>query len=155
LRYVLFSGLSWILVQNTWIRPENTSRAIWSFSEFEADPEKMKNRPRHFDRSIICTANNSIDRLSVDSTSFGLDAIDRFSEQHIFDRSTFDWSTFIRSIDFASSRRSRYFQIFMRSKSKIEFYGQKWTATSSEYLARINSCSLFVNPISYIYGIRI
>jgi hypothetical protein len=81
--YVLFSGLSWNLVQNTWIRPENTSRAIWSFLEFEADPEKMKNRPRHFDRSIICTANNSIDRLSVDSTS-----IDRFSEHKIFNRST-------------------------------------------------------------------
>jgi hypothetical protein len=62
--------------------------AISSFSEFEADPEKMKNRPRHFDRSIICTANNSIDQPSVDSTSIDLDAFDRFSEQHIFDRST-------------------------------------------------------------------
>jgi hypothetical protein len=48
----------------------------------------MKNRPRHFDRSIICTANNSIDRLSVDSTSIDPDAIDRFSEHKIFDRST-------------------------------------------------------------------
>jgi hypothetical protein len=48
----------------------------------------MKNCPRHFDRSIICTTNNSIDQLSVDSTSIDLDAIDRFSEQHIFNRST-------------------------------------------------------------------
>jgi hypothetical protein len=48
----------------------------------------MKNRLRHFDRSIICTANNSIDRLSVDSTSIDPDAIDRFSEHKIFDRST-------------------------------------------------------------------
>lgn len=41
----------------------------------------MKNRPRHFDRSIICTANNSIDLLSVDSTSIDLDAksIDRIN----------------------------------------------------------------------------
>jgi hypothetical protein len=91
--YVLFSGLSWNLIQNTWIRPENTSRAIWSFSEFEIDPEKMKNRLRHFNRSIICTANNSIDLISVDPTSIDPDAIDRFSEHHKSDRSTFDRST--------------------------------------------------------------
>jgi hypothetical protein len=48
----------------------------------------MKNHPRHFDRSIICTANNSIDRLSVDSTSIDPNAIDRFSEHKIFNRST-------------------------------------------------------------------
>jgi len=39
----------------------------------------------------------------------------------------------------------------VRSKSKVEFYGQKWTVTSSEYWAKINSCSLFVNPILYKY----
>jgi len=48
----------------------------------------MTNRPRHFDRSIICTANNSIDRISVDSTSIDPDAIDQFSDRHLFDRST-------------------------------------------------------------------
>jgi hypothetical protein len=61
--YVLFLGLSWNLVQNTWIRPENTSRAIWSFPEFEADPEKMKNCPRQIDRSIISSVKKSIDRI--------------------------------------------------------------------------------------------
>jgi hypothetical protein len=48
----------------------------------------MKNRRRHFDRSIICTANNSIYRLSVDPTAIDLDAIDRSSEHHTIDRST-------------------------------------------------------------------
>jgi hypothetical protein len=48
----------------------------------------MKNRPRQFDRSIICTANNSIDRLSVDPTSIDPDAIDQFSEHDKIDRST-------------------------------------------------------------------
>jgi hypothetical protein len=91
--YVLFSGLSWNLVQNTWIRPENTSRAIWSFPEFEVDPKKMKNRPRHFDWSIIWSANNSIDRLPVDPTSIDPDAIDRFSEHKIINRNIFDRST--------------------------------------------------------------
>lgn len=48
----------------------------------------MKNRPSHFDRSIICTANDSIDRLSVDPTSIDPDAVDRFSEQNKINRST-------------------------------------------------------------------
>jgi hypothetical protein len=122
--YVLFSGLIWNLIQNTWIRPENTLRAIWSFPEFVVDLEKLKNCPRHFDRSIICTANNSIDRLSVYPTSIDPDAIDRFSEHIKFDRSIFDRSIFDRS-NFASSRRFRYFQIFVRSKSKVEFYGRR------------------------------
>jgi hypothetical protein len=59
------------------------------------------------------------------------------------DRSKFHRSTYIRSIDFASSRRSRYFQIFVRSKSKVEFYGQKWTATSSACVARIDPWWVF------------
>jgi len=40
--YVLFSGLSWNLVQNTWIKPENKSRVIWSFLEFNVDPERWR-----------------------------------------------------------------------------------------------------------------
>jgi len=88
----------------------------------------MKNRPRYFDRSIICIANNSIDRLSVDPTSIDPDAIDRFSEH----------SKINRSIDFASSRRSKYFKIFVQSKLKVEFYGQKWTVTISVCVARID-----------------
>jgi hypothetical protein len=48
----------------------------------------MKNRPRHFDQSIICTANNSIDRHLVDPTSIDPDAIDQFSEHIKIDRST-------------------------------------------------------------------
>jgi len=54
---------------------------------------KDKNRLRQFDRSIICTVNNSINRLSVEPTSISWDAIDRFSKHHEFNRSTFDRST--------------------------------------------------------------
>jgi len=143
--YVFFSGLSWNLVQNTWIRPENTSRAIWSFPEFEADPEKIKNRPRHFDRSIICTANNSIDRSTFSWLNF--------------DRSRCDWSILkaqnFRSIYFASSKRSRYFQIFVRSKSKVGFNGQKWTATSSVCVARIDPWWVPCKLNLYIYEIMV
>jgi len=78
--YVLFLGLSWNLVQNTWIRPENTSIAIWSFLEFKVDIEKMK-----IVQGIL------IDRLSVDLTSIDLDAIDRFSEHDKIDRSKYIW----------------------------------------------------------------
>jgi len=75
--YVLFSGLSWNLVQNTWIRPENTLRAIWSFPEFEADPEKMKNWPRQIDRSIISSVKKSIDRIISRRKSIDPKSIDR------------------------------------------------------------------------------
>jgi hypothetical protein len=96
--YVLFLCLSWNLVQNTWIRPENTSRAIWSFPDFKADPDKDENRLRQFDQSIICTINNSIDWLSVKPTSINKDAINRFSEHYKIDWSKFNRST-LYSID--------------------------------------------------------
>jgi len=79
--YVLFSGLSWNLVQNTWIRPKNTSRAIWSFPEFKADPEKMKNRPRQIDRSIISSVKKSIDRIISRRKSIDPKSIDRLFMQ--------------------------------------------------------------------------
>jgi len=102
----------------------------------------MKNCPRYFDRSIICTTNNLIDRLSVDPTLIDPDAINRFSEHIKIDR----------SINFASSRRSKYFQIFVRSKLKVEFYGQKWTATSSVCAARIDPWWVFCKSKSlYIW----
>jgi hypothetical protein len=63
-----------------------------------------------------------------------------------------DRSKYIRSIDFASSRRSRYFQIFVRSKLKVEFYGQKWMATSSVCAARIDPWWVFCKSKSlYIW----
>jgi hypothetical protein len=61
--YALFSGLSWNIVQNTWLTPKNASRAIWSFLEFKVDPEKMNNRLRQIDRSIISSEKKSINRI--------------------------------------------------------------------------------------------
>jgi hypothetical protein len=138
--YVLFSGLSWKLVQNIWIRPEYTPRAIWSFLEFKVDPEKIK-----------IGQGSLIDRLLVEPTSISRDAIDRFSKHHKIDRSKSINRHYIRSIDFGSSRRSWYFQIFVRSKSKFDFYGHKWTPTSYVCAARIDSWWHFVNPILFKY----
>jgi hypothetical protein len=136
-----FSGLSWNLVQNTWIRPKNTSRAIWSFLEFKVDLEKINYRLRQFDQSIICTANNSINRLSVEPTSINRDAIDRISERHKIDRST---SHLPKGPDISK---------FVRSKSKVDFYRQNWTPTSSVCAARIDHW--WVKSNLYIYEISV
>jgi hypothetical protein len=69
----------------------------------------------------------------------------RSSEMRLIDF-IIDWSTF------ASSRRSRYFQIFVRSKSKVEFNGQKWKLTSSVCVVRINTWWVFCTSKSlYIW----
>jgi hypothetical protein len=149
--YVLFSSFGWNLVQNTWIRPENTSRAIWSFPEFKVNPEKMKIvQGISIDRLFVQSIIRSIDIQLTQLWSIEMRSIDSQNTIKAIDRSSID-RHYIRSIDFVSSRRFIYFQIFVRSKSKVEFYGQNWMLNCSEYLTRINSCSPFVTPILYIY----
>lgn len=69
--FVLFTGLNWKLVQNIWLRPENTSRMISITSKVQVCTCHLENRPRQINQSKF------ISQRKIDRATFNLATFDQ------------------------------------------------------------------------------